>query len=57
MVKADQAVQIKQIMQIKQDKCRSSGSCRRDADQAGQVIFQSYEWQKQFTSADHIFKQ
>ena len=40
MVKAVQAGQIKQIMQIKQDKCRSSGSYRRDADQAGQVTFE-----------------
>ena len=34
MVKTFQAGQIKRIMQIKQNKCRSSGSYMRYADQA-----------------------
>lgn len=37
----DQADHVDQAgqMQIKQDKCRLSGSCRRESDQTNQIIY------------------
>ncbi|CAN7065881.1 unnamed protein product [Brassica rapa subsp. trilocularis] len=56
VTKKFQAVQIKRIMQIKQNKCRSSGSCRRDADHAGEIYIKRMMRERYISNKKYFVK-